>query len=95
LLFPIETKLPKLNWQDEFRDASNAHSGARIMENNPMKTLPSPQPVSSPETNTMTKFVLPYESQYTGHREAEKRHKETQDWLRRREPKVVSPSIVP
>ena len=33
----------------------------------------------------MSKIVLPYEPDYVGHREAEKRRQETKEWLRRRE----------
>ena len=29
-----------------------------------------------------SKFILPYEPGYTGHWEAEKRRKETREWLR-------------
>lgn len=46
----------------------------------------------------MPKIVLPYEPDYVGGREAEKRRKQTQDWLRQRELEVTStrpPSIVP
>ena len=32
-----------------------------------------------------SKFILPYEPGYTGHWEAEKRRKETREWLRQRE----------
>jgi hypothetical protein len=41
--------------------------------------------------------VLPYEPQYSGHREAEQRRKLTKEWLQRREREVEqqSPSIVP
>jgi hypothetical protein len=46
-----------------------------------------------------SKIVLPYEPQYTGHREAEKRRKQTREWLRRRERELaerhLAPSIVP
>jgi hypothetical protein len=46
-----------------------------------------------------TKIVLPYEAQYAGHRETEKRHKETRDRLQQRERKLAerqsSPSLVP
>jgi hypothetical protein len=31
---------------------------------------------------TMSKIVLPYEPDYVGHREAEKRRRETKEWLR-------------
>lgn len=41
------------------------------------------------------KFMLPYEPQYTGHRDAEKRRKEARDRLRRVTREQVSPSIVP
>jgi hypothetical protein len=43
----------------------------------------------------MSKFMLPYEPQYAGHREAEKQHQETKEWLLRREREVAAPSIVP
>ena len=46
----------------------------------------------------MSKIVLPYEPDYVGGREAEKRRKETQEWLRQRELEVASkrsPPIVP
>jgi hypothetical protein len=33
----------------------------------------------------MSKIVLPYEPDYVGHREAEKRRQETKEWLQRRE----------
>jgi hypothetical protein len=43
--------------------------------------------------------ILPYEPGYTGHREMEKRRKETKEWLRQREQQVRdrtnSPPIVP
>jgi hypothetical protein len=46
-----------------------------------------------------SRIVLPYEPQYSGHREAEKRRKQTHDWLARRERELAelhrSPSIVP
>jgi hypothetical protein len=44
-----------------------------------------------------SKIVLPYEPDYVGHTEAEKRHRETKDWLRQRERELAdrSPSIVP
>jgi hypothetical protein len=41
------------------------------------------------------KFILPYEPGYTGHWEAEKRRKETREWLRQRERDLAAPSIVP
>jgi hypothetical protein len=44
---------------------------------------------------TMSKFVLPYEPQFTAHREAEKRHQDVKDWLRGRDDKEPAPSIVP
>jgi hypothetical protein len=46
---------------------------------------------------TMSKIVLPYEPDYVGHREAEKRRQETKEWLRERERELAerSPSIVP
>jgi hypothetical protein len=43
----------------------------------------------------MTHFILPYEPQYVGHREAERRHQETKRWLRLREKSLHSLSIVP
>jgi len=42
-----------------------------------------------------SKFILPYEPGYTGHWEAEKRRKETREWLRKREREIAAPSIVP
>jgi hypothetical protein len=42
-----------------------------------------------------SKFILPYEPGYTGHWEAEKRNKETREWLRQRERDIAAPSIVP
>jgi hypothetical protein len=44
---------------------------------------------------TMSKFTLPYEPEYTGHRDAQKQHQETKEWLLRREREVASPPIVP
>jgi hypothetical protein len=32
----------------------------------------------------MANFILPYEPQSADHREAERQHRETQEWLRRR-----------
>jgi hypothetical protein len=43
----------------------------------------------------MSKFVLPYEPEYSAHRGAEKRHRDTKNWLRDREREPSSPSIVP
>jgi hypothetical protein len=46
----------------------------------------------------MSKIVLPYEPDYVGGREVEKRRKQTQEWLRQRELEVASmrsPPIVP
>ncbi len=45
----------------------------------------------------MSKIVLPYEPDYVGHHEAEKRRRETKEWLRQRERDLAerSPSIVP
>ena len=45
----------------------------------------------------LSKIVLPYEPDYVGHREAEKRRQETKEWLRQRERELAerSPSIVP
>ena len=45
----------------------------------------------------LSKIVLPYEPDYVGHREAEKRPQETKEWLRQRERGLAerSPSIVP
>jgi hypothetical protein len=40
-------------------------------------------------------LVLPCDPGYTGHRDAEKRRRETRDWLRQREREVSAPSIVP
>jgi hypothetical protein len=39
-----------------------------------------------------SKVLLPYEPGYTGHWEAEKRRKETREWLRQRERDVAGPS---
>jgi hypothetical protein len=46
--------------------------------------------------------LLPYDPQYVGHRQAEKRRQETGEWLRQQELKLLkperrqqSPSIVP
>ena len=38
-----------------------------------------------------SKFILPYEPGYTGHWEAEKRRKETREWLRQRERDLAAP----
>jgi hypothetical protein len=38
----------------------------------------------------MSKIVLPYEPEYVGGREAEKRHKETKEWLRNRERELAN-----
>jgi hypothetical protein len=43
----------------------------------------------------MSNFVLPYEPEYTAHREAEKRRHEIKDWLRQGKAEVSSPSVVP
>ncbi len=43
----------------------------------------------------MSKFVLPYEPQYTGHRDAKKQHKDVRDSLRRNPRETTSPSLVP
>ena len=45
----------------------------------------------------LSKIVLPYEPDYVGHREAEKRRQETKEWLRQRERDHAErlPSIVP
>jgi hypothetical protein len=46
----------------------------------------------------MAKIVLPYEPSYVGGREAEKRRRHTQNWLRQREIEAVSvqsPPTVP
>lgn len=48
--------------------------------------------VSSPE------IVLPYDPQYVGHRDAEKRRKDVSEWLNRRERELdehPAPSLVP
>jgi hypothetical protein len=37
---------------------------------------------------TSSPFILPYEPGYTGHWEAEKRRKETKEWLRQREREI-------
>lgn len=51
---------------------------------------------------TMSGVLLPYDPQYVGHREAEKRRQETGEWLRQQELKLLKPrqgeelpSIVP
>jgi hypothetical protein len=47
---------------------------------------------------TMSKVVLPYEPDYVGGRDADKRRKEMNEWLRQREREVAdvrSPSIIP
>jgi hypothetical protein len=43
-----------------------------------------------PKTSSFTssQFILPYEPGYTGHWEAEKRRKETKEWLRQREREI-------
>jgi hypothetical protein len=45
----------------------------------------------------LSKIVLPYEPDYVGHREAEKRRQETKEWLRQRERDLAErlPSIFP
>lgn len=47
----------------------------------------------------VSKLILPYDPDYTGHREAAQRHLETLDWLRRREllllSHLTSPDIAP
>ncbi len=45
----------------------------------------------------MSRIVLPYESEYVGHREALERRQRTLEWLRRRESELshIAPSIVP
>jgi hypothetical protein len=40
-------------------------------------------------------LVLPLDPGYTAHREAEERHKQTREWLRRRERESQAPSVVP
>jgi hypothetical protein len=40
-------------------------------------------------------LVLPCDPGYTAHRDAEKRHRETRNWLRQREREIAAPSIVP
>ena len=40
---------------------------------------------------TMSGVLLPYDPQYVGHREAEKRRRETREWLRQRELKLLEP----
>jgi hypothetical protein len=40
-------------------------------------------------------LVLPCDPGYTAHRDAEKRHRDTRDWLRQRERVTKAPSIVP
>ena len=48
---------------------------------------------------TKSRTILPYEPQFTGHREAQKRRELTRIWLRLRERELAreqeSPSIVP
>jgi hypothetical protein len=51
---------------------------------------------------SMSGVLLPYDPQYVGHRQAEKRRQETGEWLRQQELKLLkrerrqqSPSIVP
>jgi hypothetical protein len=51
---------------------------------------------------TMSRVLLPYDPQYVGHREAEKRRQETREWLRQQELKLWNgdqseqpPSVVP
>jgi hypothetical protein len=41
---------------------------------------------------TKKNFTLPYEPDYTGHWEEERRRKETKDWLRERE-RVIESSL--
>jgi hypothetical protein len=41
---------------------------------------------------TMSGVLLPYDPQYVGHREAEKRRQETSEWLRQQELKLLKPS---
>jgi hypothetical protein len=45
----------------------------------------------------MSTIILPYEPQYTGHREADDRRRATKEWLRRKEQKLheEAPTIVP
>ena len=45
----------------------------------------------------MPNIVLPYEPQYTGHRELEKRREATKEWLRQREIELAvdSPPLAP
>ncbi|HUC51690.1 MAG TPA: hypothetical protein VMA30_20080 [Xanthobacteraceae bacterium] len=50
---------------------------------------------NSMSSKSPSKFVLPYEPQYTRHREAEKQQQDARDWLRRRERETTSPAIVP
>jgi hypothetical protein len=38
----------------------------------------------------MSKIVLPYEPEYVGGRDAEKRRKETKEWLRNRERELAN-----
>jgi hypothetical protein len=45
-----------------------------------------------------SELVLPYEAQYVGHRDAEKRRKDVSEWLNRRERELdehSAPSLVP
>jgi hypothetical protein len=51
---------------------------------------------------TRSGVLLPYDPQYVGHRQAEKRRHETSEWLKQRELKLIEPeeqepsvSIVP
>jgi hypothetical protein len=41
------------------------------------------------------RLVLPCDPEYTGHRDAEKRRRETREWLLQRERASIAPSIVP
>jgi hypothetical protein len=42
-----------------------------------------------------SRFVLPIESAYIGHRDAEERRKQVADWLHRRERELDDPSSPP
>jgi hypothetical protein len=54
------------------------------------------------DMSIMSGVLLPYDPQYVGHRQAEKRRRETGEWLRQQELRLLepnqrqqSPSIVP
>jgi hypothetical protein len=43
-----------------------------------------------------SKIILPYEPEYVGHRQADERHKQIREWLRKRERELAgrSPPLV-